>query len=110
MTDIAKKDVVTLPQVKKILEEVKPDEMDQIQRWTYDYVSKFAKTDSEDAEKMVKRLIEECELKPEEAVEIVNVMPTSIEELRAFTYGWKKLILTEILEKMLDILKTGHES
>ena len=110
MTDIAKKEVVTLPQVKKILEEVKPDEMDQIQRWTYDYVSKFAKTDSEAAEKMLKRLIEECELKPEEAVEIVNVMPTSIEELRAFTYGWKKLILTEILEKMLDILKTGHES
>jgi DNA-directed RNA polymerase subunit F len=106
LTDITKKEVVTLPQVKKILEAV----MDQIQRWTYDYVSKFAKTDSESAEKMVKRLIEECELKPEEAAEIVNVMPTSIEELRAFTYGWKKLILTEILEKMLDILKTGHES
>ena len=46
-----KKEVVTLPQVKKILEAVKPDEMDQIQRWTYDYVRKFAKTDSESAEK-----------------------------------------------------------
>lgn len=110
MTDITEKEVITLPQVKKILEAVKPDEMDQIQRWTYDYVSKFAKTDSESAEKMVRRLVEECDLKPEEATEIVNVMPTSVEELRAFTYGWKKLILTEILEKMLDILKTGHES
>ena len=52
-----KKEVVTLPQVKKILEAVKPDEMDQIQIWTYDYVRKFAKTDSESAEKMVKRLV-----------------------------------------------------
>lgn len=110
MTDIIKKEVITLPQVKKVLEAIKPDEMDQIQRWTYDYVRKFAKTDSELAEKMVKRLVEECELKPEEAIEIVNIMPTSIEELRAFTYGWKKLILTETLEKMLNILKLPNES
>ena len=110
MTDIIKKEVITLPQVKKVLEAIKPDEMDQIQRWTYDYVRKFAKTDSEVAEKMVKRLVEECELKPEEAIEIINIMPTSIEELRAFTYGWKKLILTETLEKMLNILKLPNES
>jgi DNA-directed RNA polymerase subunit F len=31
-------------------------------------------------------------------------MPTSIEELRAFTFGWKKLILTDTLNKILDIL------
>jgi DNA-directed RNA polymerase subunit F len=110
LTDIIKKEVITLPQVKKVLEAIKADEMDQIQRWTYDYVRKFAKTDSESAEKMVKRLMEECELKPEEAIEIVNIMPTSIEELRAFTYGWKKLILTETLEKMLNILKPTNES
>ena len=110
MTDIIKKEVITLPQVKKVLEAIKPDEMDQIQRWTYDYVRKFAKTDSDLAEKMVKRLVEECELKPEEAIEIINIMPTSIEELRAFTYGWKKLILTETLEKMLNILKLPNES
>ena len=110
MTDIIKKEVITLPQVKKVLEAIKPDEMDQIQRWTYDYVRKFAKTDSELAEKMVKRLVEECELKPEEAIEIINIMPTSIEELRAFTYGWKKLILTDTLEKMLNILKLPNES
>jgi DNA-directed RNA polymerase subunit F len=106
LTEIMKKEVITLPQVKKILEEVKPDEMDQIQRWTYDYVRKFAKTDQESAERMVKRLVDECDIKPEEAIEIVNIMPISIEELRAFTYGWKKLILTETLEKMLSILRT----
>lgn len=110
MTDIIKKEIITLPQVKEILEIVKPDEMDQIQRWTFDYVGKFAKTDSRKAQKMVKQLIEQCELKEEEAVEIVNVMPKSLEELRAFTFGWKKLILTDNLEKILSILKTNTES
>ena len=103
-----KKEVITLPQVKKILEEVKPEEMDQIQRWTYDYVRKFARTDPESAQRMVKRLVDECDIKPEEAIEVVNIMPTSIEELRAFTYGWKKLILTETLEKMLSIIRADQ--
>jgi DNA-directed RNA polymerase subunit F len=110
VTDIIKKEVITLPEVKEILERVKPDDMDQIQRWTYDYVGKFAKTNSKMAQKMVKQLVEQCELKEEEAVEVVNIMPTSLEELRAFTFGWKKLILTDNLEKMLNILQMNAES
>lgn len=110
MTDIIKKEVITLPEVKEILERVKPDDMDQIQRWTFDYVGKFAKTNSKMAQKMVKQLIQQCELKEEEAVEVVNTMPTSLEELRAFTFGWKKLILTATLEKMINILQMNAES
>lgn len=110
MTDITKKELITLPEVRKILEQVKQDDMDQIQRWTYDYVTKFAKTGAEAAHEMVRLLIEQCELKEEEAVEVVNVLPSSLEELRAFTFGWKKLILTETLQKMLNIIKTRNES
>lgn len=106
MTDITKKELITLPEVRKILEYVKQDDMDQIQRWTYDYVTKFAKTSAEPAREMVKLLIEQCELKEEEAVEVVNVLPSSLEELRAFTFGWKKLILTETLQRMLSIIKS----
>src|SRR5207249_3627415 len=109
LTDIIKKEVISLPQVKGILEAVKPDDMDQIQRWTYDYVGKFAKTNSKIGKKMVDELVNQCELKEEEAVEIVNVLPTSLEELRAFSFGWKKLVLTENLEKMLSILKMSTE-
>src|ERR671932_1749720 len=110
MTDIVKKEIITLPQVKEILEAVKIDDMDQIQRWTFDYVRKFAKVDSNVAPRMVKELIQKCDLKEEEAVEIVNALPRSIEELRAFTFGWKKLILTDTLENMLNILKISPES
>jgi DNA-directed RNA polymerase subunit F len=110
MTEIIKKEVVTLPHVKEILESVKPDDMDQIQRWTADYVSKFAKVDSKKAQKMTYQLVEQCGLTEEESVEIVNIMPTSFEELRAFTFGWKKLILTDTLAKILAILKTDAQS
>lgn len=104
MTDTVKKDIVTLPEVKAILESVKADDMDQIQRWTSDYASKFAKVEAPKARDMVSHLVSDCDLTNEEAVEIVNVMPTSLEELRAFTFGWKKLILTENLERMLKII------
>jgi len=110
MTEIIKKEIITLPHVKEILESVKPDDMDQIQRWTADYVTKFAKADSKKAQKMVRQLVDQCDLTMEEAVEVVNIMPVSLEELRAFTFGWKKLILTETLEKMLNILKEGTQS
>jgi DNA-directed RNA polymerase subunit F len=105
LADILKKSVISLPEVKEILDKASPDAMDQIQRWTHDYVSKFAKIDGKTAKKMKEKLIQECNLTEEEAVGIVNIMPTSIEELRSFTFGWKKLILTDTLEKMLKIIK-----
>ena len=57
-----------------------------------------------EAKVMVDRLVSEGDLTMEESVELVNVMPTSLEELRAFTFGWKKLIVTEKLEKIKSIL------
>jgi DNA-directed RNA polymerase subunit F len=105
LTNISRKSVITLPEVKDILDKADPDTMDQIQRWTHDYTSKFAKLQGKNAKKMKEKLVQECGLTEEEAVEIVNIMPSSIEELRAFTFGWKKLILTDTLEKMLKIIR-----
>ena len=105
MEEVKKKQAISLSEVKEILGKVDVEEMDQIQRWTYDYVSKFVTTESKDAKEMKKKLIKECELTEDEAVEIVNIRPTSLAELRSFTFGWKKLILAETLEKMLKIIK-----
>ena len=99
-----KKEVISLSEVKDILEKIGIEEMDQIQRWTYDYVSKFAKSPSDVSRKIINELVASCDLKEDEAVEIANAMPNSIEELRAFTFGWKKLILTDTLNKILDII------
>ncbi|MGY5142171.1 MAG: RNA polymerase Rpb4 [Nitrosopumilus sp.] len=105
MEEVQKKQAISLAEVKEILGKVDPEEMDQIQRWTFDYVSKFSSIEANDAKEMKKKLIKECELTEEEAVEIVNIRPTSMAELRSFTFGWKKLILAETLDKMLNIIK-----
>ncbi len=105
MEEIKKKQAISLAEVKEILGKVDVEEMDQIQRWTYDYVSKFVSIDSKDSKEMKKQLMKECELTEDEAVEIVNIRPTSLAELRSFTFGWKKLILAETLEKILKIIK-----
>ena len=104
MEEVVKKRMISLPEVKEILSEGNPESLDQIQRWTFDYVSKFAKIEPKAAKKMKQDLISQCGLTEEEAVEIVNVLPKSLPELRSFTFGWKKLILSETLEKILKII------
>jgi len=95
---------MSLAEVKEILDNSDPESMDQIQRWTFDYVSKFAKIEPKAAKKMNQDLTSQCGLTEEEAVEIINILPKSLPELRSFTFGWKKLILSETLEKILKII------
>jgi DNA-directed RNA polymerase subunit F len=103
-----KREVITLPEAKEILERLDPDQMDQIQKRTLDYLSKFVKLGIEEARQAKRRLVEEVGLTEEEAAEVVNIMPKSIEELRVFTAGWRKLLPTESLERILAIL--GEEA
>lgn len=105
MEEVKKRKAVSVSEVKEILEKGDPESMDQIQRWTYDYVSKFVTTDASEARKMRQKLVKECGLTEEESVEIANIRPTTLAELRSFTFGWKKLILAETLERMLKIIK-----
>ena len=104
MEEVVKKQMISLPEVKEILSKGDLESRDQIQRWTYDYVSKFSKIEPKAAKKMKQELIKQCNLTEEEAVEIVNILPGSLPELRSFTFGWKKLILSETLEKILKII------
>lgn len=97
---------LTLSEAHQILEKIDVEKADQIQKRTLDYTSKFAKTTPEVARKLKKQLEEECGLSEGEATEVVNIMPKSIEELRTFTAGWRKLLPTETLEKILKILKS----
>ena len=104
MDEVVKKRMISLPEVKEILSEGDLESMDQIQRWTFDYASKFAKIDPKAAKKMKHDITSQCGLTEEEAVEIINILPKSLPELRSFTFGWKKLILSETLEKILKII------
>lgn len=105
MSEKTPKNLLTIPEAHQVLQKIDVEKADQIQKRTLDYTSKFAKVTPENARKLRKELETECELSEEEAVEVINVMPKSIEELRTFTSGWRKLLPTETLEKILKILK-----
>ena len=102
--------ILTLSEAHQILEKLDVEKADQIQKRTLDYTSKFAKIDVETAKRLRKELETDAGLSTEESVEVVNIMPKLIEELRTFTAGWRKPPPTETLEKMLHILKSAKES
>jgi DNA-directed RNA polymerase subunit F len=95
---------LTVPQVKKLLESMGEEHLDQFQRRTLDYTAKFSKIAPENAEKLMQKLLKEYELELDEAVEIVNCMPESVEEIRVFLGGGKKIIETSKIEAILSLL------
>jgi DNA-directed RNA polymerase subunit F len=86
------------------LESIGEDQLDQFQRRSLDYATKFAKVDSGSVDTVLNKLIEEFEVEEEEAVQIVNAMPESIQEIRVFLSGGRKIIETSKLENILDFL------
>lgn len=102
-----KERVVTIPEVKKILEAIGEEHLDQFQRRSLDYTAKFSKVDFRVGEELVKRMMKEFELEEEEAVQIVNCMPGSIEEIRVFLGGGRRIVETSKLEGILALL-TEH--
>jgi len=101
---------LTVPQVKELLESLGEENLDQFQRRTLDYTSKFSKVNAETAEFMVKKLTEDFGLNEEEAVQIVNCVPESIEELRVFLAGGRKIVETSKLEAILNFLKENRKN
>ncbi|MEJ2242017.1 MAG: RNA polymerase Rpb4 [Candidatus Bathyarchaeota archaeon] len=99
-----KERIVTVPQVKEALESIGEEKLDQLQRRSLDYATKFSKTDSKKIEAFLNDLREKFELEEEEAVQIINAMPESIQEIRVFLAGGRKIIETSKLEKILVFL------
>lgn len=104
MPEPVKEKLLTLPEVKEILEAIGEENLDQFQRRTLDYATKFSKIDTKSARELVKRLVKEYELEEEEAIQIVNCMPESIEELRTFLAGGRRIIETSKLEAIIALL------
>jgi len=95
---------ITVPKVKETLEAIGEERLNQFQRRTLDYAAKFSKVDSGTAETLVDKLVKQFELEEEEAVQIINCMPESIQELRVFLAGGRRMMETSKLERMLVFL------
>jgi len=100
MEEVVKKRMISLPEVREILSEGNPESLDQIQRWTFDYVSKFAKIEPKAAKKMKQDLTSQCGLTEEEAVEIINIHAQVITRI-TFIHFW--------MEKTNSLRNTGKD-
>jgi DNA-directed RNA polymerase subunit F len=107
---------VSIPEVKKIMETVKErvmeidDEgMSHFQDITYNYVNQFAKMTEKDAKKIKKFLMDTYEFEEIYAINIVNVDPQTVPELRIIlekSYSGKSLSeeqLHEIIYQIKDL-------
>ena|SRR4030043_958558 len=95
---------LTLPNVKKTLDSIGEENLDQLQRRTLDYVAKFAKVDADAADKIVVKLVSEFGLDENEAVQVVNCMPRTVDELRVFLAGGRKIIEVSTLKAIIGLL------
>jgi DNA-directed RNA polymerase subunit F len=99
-----KENTITIPQVKQALESIGEERLDQFQRRSLDYATKFTKVNSEKVNSLVSKLIEDFVVAEDEAVQIINAMPESIQEIRVFLAGGRKIIETSKLESILKFL------
>ena len=99
---------LTLPQVKKVLESIGEENLDQFQRRTLDYVNKFSKVDPMKAEELLQTLTKEYEIEEAEAIQIINCMPETVDELRVFLAGGRKIIETSKLHSIVALLNENR--
>lgn len=96
---------ITNAEAKAVLEKVKDEELGEFQRRTLDYTRRFAKLPSDKASKLVEQLSSDLQLDRNDAIQIVNTLPQSIEELRAVLTVKGRFVSTEQLNGILQIMK-----
>lgn len=101
--------IISLSQVKDILSKLDLENADHIQKRTFDYVKNFPDSDYKKINEAAKKIADSDYVNLEQAYEILNINPQTIAELRVFTSGWKKLIPSEDLDKILSTSKDAYE-
>ena len=101
--------ILSLPEVKKILESFGDENLDQFQRRALDYVSKFSKLDLKAAKTITNKLVKDFDLDEEEVIQIINSMPRSVSELRVFLVGGRRIIESSKLEAIVKLLADSNK-
>ncbi len=101
---------LSLPQVRRELLAIGEENLDQYQRRALDYVSKFSKIEDSAVPMLLERFVKEFGMDEDEAVQVVNCAPESVDELRIFLAGGKKIIETAKLETIIALLNEHRTS
>jgi DNA-directed RNA polymerase subunit F len=100
--EIISEEEITVPQVKKILSQrTKEGELSFQQSITLEHATLFSKMAPAVSIKVVEKLISSYGISRAQAVQIVNIAPTTIEELKS-VFDTKMINLTD--EKLIEIV------
>jgi DNA-directed RNA polymerase subunit F len=106
--EIINEEEVTLPQVKKLLaQRSKEGELSFQQSITLEHASTFSRMAPAVATKLVERLLKGFDINRAQAVQIVNIAPITVEELKSIL-DTRSTSLTE--EQMTDIVNLVAKS
>jgi len=103
---ILKKEAISIPELNKMLESLKDlDEeyLNPVQRRMLEYTSKFSKIEYNKAIKIKKRLIDELDIDDEQAVQIINIVPKTVDEVKEIFQ--QRVIIGDLAKKIINILK-----
>ncbi|MEM0056899.1 MAG: hypothetical protein QXH96_00225 [Candidatus Geothermarchaeota archaeon] len=103
---IVEKEPLSLPEMKVICDELKklPDsELNILQKRMIEYVDKFSKISPEKAVELKKALIEKLNIEAERAVQIINILPRTPDEVREIFYD--RAILGDLPQKILKLIE-----
>ncbi len=99
-------DYVSLSEIKALLEKEKQTrgELSQEQMYALSHSSAFAKMDGSKVTAMVKELMEIPMMSPFNAVKIVDLLPTYLDDVRAIFAKERFSLSKEDAEKVLEIV------
>ena len=103
--EIISEEEVTLPQVKKLLAQgSKEGELSFQQSITLEHASTFSRMAPASSSKLVERLINKYEITRAQAVQIVNIAPITIEELRSILDARSTNLTDEQMIEIVDLV------
>ncbi|MHA1369988.1 MAG: hypothetical protein ACTSWN_02110 [Promethearchaeota archaeon] len=127
MREILEEKMISIPEVKELLDKVVEDyEQDKdsedtfdiydyenagnyFMKSTYEYVTIFSKIDAEKARKVINTLVKEHDIPLNIAIQIVNILPETIDELALFFDKGPKKLTREEIEKLLYVIRETLE-
>ncbi len=103
--EIISEEEVTLPQVKKILaQRGKEGELSFQQSITLEHAGSFSRMAPAVSVKVVDKILKSYDLNRSQAVQIVNIAPTTIEELKSILSSRSTSLTDEQLIEIVDLI------
>ncbi len=99
---------VSNPEALRLLEDIvtKYGLESQVVNITLDYLRKYSKVKPEDAQALIKELTEKYGLARITAIQVVNIMPSTVEELQSIISVEKRPFKDEDLREMINLLNS----